>query len=73
MMTTSLEAYTEAIIAKSQEGNEPVYVVGKGWQVDEMPPVGTKLYTHPQPNERKLQAYPKLSEFFPNNPKISET
>lgn len=24
---------------------DPIYIVGKGWQCDEMPPAGTKLYT----------------------------
>ena len=32
-----------------QPAQEPVYVVGKGWNCDEMPAEGTKLYTNPAP------------------------
>jgi len=37
-----------------QPAQEPVYVVGKGWNCDEMPAEGTKLYTHPAPSWQGL-------------------
>ena len=27
--------------------SEPIYIVGKGWQCDDMPPAGLRLYTNP--------------------------
>lgn len=31
----------------ARQKQEPIYIVGKGWQCDEMPPEGMKLYTTP--------------------------
>jgi len=34
-----------------QPEQEPIYIVGKGWQCDEMPEEGLKLYTAPPKRE----------------------
>ena len=31
-----------------QPAQEPIYIIGEGWNCDKFPELGTKLYTHPK-------------------------
>ena len=33
--------------ALEQPAQEPIYIIGEGWNCDKFPELGTKLYTHP--------------------------
>ncbi len=46
-MTQTNERALFAALAHTQEHVEPIYIIGKGWQCDVMPPDSTKVYLHP--------------------------
>lgn len=47
---------------KPKPEQEPIYIVGKGWQCDEMPPEGVKLYTSPP--KQKFLSDEKIAELW---------
>jgi len=45
----AIEVFEKFLLAQPEQiEQEPIYIVGEGWQCDEMPEEGLKLYTSPK-------------------------